>query len=93
MAIPSNSRNCLLILEFSENVRVRVGLHEHFREFLFLVSRFVLLFPMIQQHVNLADEQCFGIFEFCKEMRNFEQLIAIFGIGQITNLVEITKRK
>lgn len=55
LVLPSNSGDRLLVLEFSENVRIRIGFHEHLGEFLFLIGRFVLFLSVVQQHVHFAD--------------------------------------
>lgn len=64
--LPSDSGDCLFVFEFAKNVCVCVGFHENFGKFLLFIGRFILLLTMIQQHVNLTDQQRFGIFKFWK---------------------------
>lgn len=64
--LPSHCGDCLLIPEFSEEIRVAECFVEHLWEFLFLFGRFVLLLTVVQQHVHFADQQGFGILEFWK---------------------------
>lgn len=64
--VPPHSGYRLLVSEFAEEIRVGVGLIEDVRELLLLLRRLVLLLPVVQQHVHLADQQGLGVLKLCK---------------------------
>lgn len=72
--LPSDSGDCFFVFKFPENVSVRISFHENFGELLLFIGRLILLLTMVQQHVNFADQQCFGIFKFCKIKERKKQL-------------------
>lgn len=60
----SDAGDGLFVLEFAEVFGVVVSFKENLGKLLFLLRRLVLLFAVLQEHVNFADKQGFGVFKF-----------------------------